>query len=86
MVCSAPPDRWRTDPADLLASPDRDAANRAWSDKGGYVDGFYDIWDPQGFAVPAKELAGLDPLFHWTLHCARAALADAGDLRRGEVE
>jgi acyl transferase domain-containing protein len=85
-VRSVPAERWRTDPKDLLCTPDQSATNRAWSDKGGYVSGFETVWDPSGFAVQAKELEGLDPLFHWALHCARAALADAGDTRRGEVD
>ena len=86
LVQSAPEGRWRTDPADLICTPEGDPSNRAWSDKGGYVHGFEHIWDPNGFAVPAEELAGLDPLFHWTLHCARAALKDAGDERSGDID
>lgn len=86
VVQSVPSDRWRTDPADLLCGSDQDASNRAWSDKGGYVRGFHKIWDPEGFGIQASELEGLDPLFHWALHCARAALADAGDNRRGTVD
>ncbi|MCU7370325.1 polyketide synthase [Paucibacter sp. O1-1] len=50
--------------------------DRAWSDRGGYVEGFEAIWNLDGFAVRAAELAGLDPLVHWTLHCAREALRE----------
>ncbi|MEM6705759.1 MAG: beta-ketoacyl synthase N-terminal-like domain-containing protein, partial [Acidobacteriota bacterium] len=39
---------------------------------------FDDVFDPEGFAVEAAELAGLDSVFLWTLHTARAALRDAG--------
>jgi acyl transferase domain-containing protein/3-hydroxymyristoyl/3-hydroxydecanoyl-(acyl carrier protein) dehydratase len=49
--------------------------------RGGYVEGFEAIWDPRGFAVPAEILAGLDPLVHWVLHCAREALAQVGGER-----
>jgi acyl transferase domain-containing protein/3-hydroxymyristoyl/3-hydroxydecanoyl-(acyl carrier protein) dehydratase len=85
-VRSAPDGRWRVGPDDVRCKPGEDPANRTWSDKGGYVSGFEGIWDPTGFGVAAEELQGLDPLFHWTLHCAREALADAGDDRRGSVD
>ncbi|HUP22947.1 MAG TPA: beta-ketoacyl synthase N-terminal-like domain-containing protein, partial [Thermoanaerobaculia bacterium] len=52
--------------------------DRTWSDRGGSVLGFDEVFDPRGFLVPPEELVGLDPLFLWTLHTARAALADAG--------
>mgnify|MGYP002784183527 CR=1 FL=1 len=68
-------DRWRTDPAAVVAAST--APDRCSSDRGGYVEGFDALWDPQGFAMPAAELVGLDPLVHWLLHCARAALRDA---------
>ncbi|MFL6127096.1 beta-ketoacyl synthase N-terminal-like domain-containing protein, partial [Actinophytocola sp.] len=45
---------------------------------GGYVHGFDSAWDPAGFLVDAEDIATLDPLFHWTMHCGRAALREAG--------
>ncbi|MCA9719929.1 MAG: polyketide synthase, partial [Myxococcales bacterium] len=87
VVTSVPPGRWRVAPEDVrCAADDEDASDRAWTDRGGYVRGFERVWDPEGFAVPARALAGLDPLFHWVLHCARAALEDAGDRRRGATD
>ena len=86
LVSSVPKGRWRAPMDDVLCRPDQDPSNRSWSDRGGYVRGFEDIWDPEGFALPASELSGLDPLFHWALHCAREALRDAGDQRRGQVD
>ena len=77
--------RWRLAAADALTRPEQPDGDRSYTDRGGYVRGFEAIWDPQGFAVPAAELEGLDPSFHWLLHCARAALAEAGDDRRGVV-
>jgi PfaB family protein len=59
-----------------LCAPDAPRPDRAWSDRAGYVEGFESIWNPQGFAVAAAELDGLDPLVHWTLHCAREALRE----------
>jgi phosphoribosyl 1,2-cyclic phosphodiesterase len=52
------------------------SSDRAWSDLGGYVDPSF-VLDPRGLALPASELAGLDPLFHWVLHCGREAAASA---------
>ncbi|WP_276204380.1 beta-ketoacyl synthase N-terminal-like domain-containing protein, partial [Enhygromyxa salina] len=75
------PGRWRLAGSDVQG----EGADQTWSDRGGYVRGFEGVWDPEGFAVPAAALRGLDPLFLWVLHCAREALADAGDDRRGAV-
>jgi acyl transferase domain-containing protein/3-hydroxymyristoyl/3-hydroxydecanoyl-(acyl carrier protein) dehydratase len=84
LLGSAPAGRWRIDP-DLIHGPvDAPDPDRAWSDRGGYVEGFG--FDPRGFELPAEHLVQLDPLFQWLLHCGRAALADAGvgpgELRR----
>ena len=84
LLGSAPAGRWRIDP-DLIRGPvDAPDPDRAWSDRGGYVEGFG--FDPAGFELPAEHLLQLDPLFQWLLHCGRAALADAGigpgELRR----
>ncbi|HRG98813.1 MAG TPA: beta-ketoacyl synthase N-terminal-like domain-containing protein, partial [Polyangiaceae bacterium] len=48
------------------------------SDVGGRVTGFDEVFDPEGFAVDAASLRGLDPVFLWTLHAAREALRSAG--------
>jgi len=82
----APPGRWRVPADDIVQTPGQDNIDCASSDRGGYVSGFESIWDASGFAVGADELAGLDPLCHWALHCAREALVDAGDRRRGVVD
>ena len=86
LVSPVPEGRWRTAPGDVICRPDEDAANRTWSDRGGYVQGFENAWNPEGFAVEASELDGLDPLYHWALHCVREALRDAGDDRPGTVD
>ncbi|MFO7562215.1 MAG: beta-ketoacyl synthase N-terminal-like domain-containing protein [Enhygromyxa sp.] len=85
-VSSVDPGRWRVAPQDVMCEPGEPLPERTWTDRGGYVRGFEGVWDPEGFAIPAAKLQGLDPLVHWVLHCARAALADAGDDRRGAVE
>lgn len=76
LVTRVPADRWRLAPEHALCAPDAPRPDRAWSDRGGYVEGFEAIWNPDGFAVTAAELDGLDPLVHWTLHCAREALRE----------
>ena len=78
LISGVPPDRWNIDPVDVLCAPGDDTTDRTSSDRGGYVSGFDDLFDPTGFAIPPDELVGLDPLVHWTLHTAREALRDAG--------
>ena len=83
LVSSTPADRWGLSRGDVMCAPPGapttgllpHTGDRCWADRGGYVSGFESVWDPAGFAVPARELAGLDPLFLWTLHTAREALA-----------
>jgi len=84
----APKGRWRISPENILSAPGASSADRTWSDRGGYVDdeGFKARFDPTGFKVPAEQLHGLDPLFHWVLHTARAALRDGTpEADRGRV-
>lgn len=73
LLSPVPEGRWRLPPERALCSPDQPQPDRAWSDKGGYVSGFEQVWEPQGFALPPDELQGLDQLNHWLLHCARQA-------------
>lgn len=75
-------------PENILCAPGEDSADRSWSDRGGYVDEarFEAEFNPEGFAVEPAELEGLDPLFRWVLHTARAALQDgAPAASRGRV-
>ena len=66
-------------PASIACAPDGETTDKTWSDAGGYVRGFDQIFDPTGFAgLTPDEVLGLDPLFQWTLHTVRAALHDAG--------
>ncbi|RME21430.1 MAG: beta-ketoacyl synthase, partial [Deltaproteobacteria bacterium] len=81
LLTEVPPDRWGIDRRDVSCAPPGGAAglppydgDRCWTDRGGYVAGFEQAWDPDGFAVPAARLVGLDPVFLWPLHAARQAL------------
>ncbi len=76
LVRAVPAGRWRMAPERAMCTADAAQPDRAWSDRGGYVEGFEALWNPQGFALPAAELAGLDPLVHWLLHCSREALGE----------
>lgn len=86
LVSDVDPGRWRVADEDIMCSPDGDAADRTWSKRGGYVRGFENVWNPDGFGLPAQSLQGLDPSFLWVLHTARQALAEAGDTRTGRVD
>lgn len=77
LVTSAPEGRWGIDGPRILTPDPKQSDDRAWGDRGGYVRGFESLWNPEGFAISAAELAGLDPLVLWVLHTAREALRDA---------
>jgi acyl transferase domain-containing protein len=78
LLSPAPPGRWGIGPRLGFVEPSGDGVDGAWSDKGGYVEGFEALFDPAGFRVAAEEILPLDPLFHWVLHTARQALRSAG--------
>ncbi len=78
LTSSVPNDRWGIAPADVLCDSDDDSTDRTWSDRGGYVTGFDEVFDATGFGLAADEITGLDPVFQWTFHTAREALRDAG--------
>jgi acyl transferase domain-containing protein/3-hydroxymyristoyl/3-hydroxydecanoyl-(acyl carrier protein) dehydratase len=81
-LTSAPPEgRWGLDPSTVLTRPGAPLEDRTLGGRGGYVRGFESAWDPDGFAVPAAELAGLDPVCLWLLASARAAWREAGGER-----
>ena len=62
LLSATPVGRWKL--------PEKDAS----AGRGGYVQDFERIWQPDGFAIPAQEFLGLDPLVLWLVHCSRAAL------------
>jgi 3-oxoacyl-(acyl-carrier-protein) synthase/3-hydroxymyristoyl/3-hydroxydecanoyl-(acyl carrier protein) dehydratase/1-acyl-sn-glycerol-3-phosphate acyltransferase len=76
VIGPAPAGRWGIEPALVLARDAKDTHDRTLHDRGGYVQGFDKVFDAQGFAVPAEEIAPLDPLFHWLLYAGREALHD----------
>ena len=78
LISAAPAGRWGL-PRELALSPAAERSpDQAWSDRGGYVRGFEQIFDPEGFGLESQEIQALDPLFQWVLHTGREALRDAG--------
>jgi acyl transferase domain-containing protein/3-hydroxymyristoyl/3-hydroxydecanoyl-(acyl carrier protein) dehydratase len=77
LLSTAPAGRWGVPQSRALSDSQAPDPDRSWSDRGGYVEGFETVWNPRGFRIDAAELDGLDPLFHWVLHCAREALQEA---------
>jgi len=77
LVSRAPPGRWRLR-HELVCGGAVSGEDAAWTDRGGYVEGFDSVFDPSGFAVPAEQVQKLDPLARWLLHVSREALREAG--------
>ncbi|GAA3978195.1 type I polyketide synthase [Streptomyces marokkonensis] len=76
-LSSVPGERWRLPHRWAMGTVD-DHRDRTWTDIGGYVRGFEQVFDPTGFLVVPERILTLDPLFHWVLHGARQALAESG--------
>ncbi len=76
LLSTVPRERWRVQPELVLTDDPTRADDHTWTDRGGYVDGFDAIFDPEGFSIAPEEILSLDPLVHWVLHCAREALQD----------
>lgn len=72
---SAPNGRWRL-PGGRPGAEDPDSGH--WAEMGGYVNGFDDVFDPNGFTLDAADVMRLDPLDRWVLHAGRQALREAG--------
>ena len=45
LISSVPADRWGIDPADVLCAGPADSVDRTWSDRGGYVRGFDELFE-----------------------------------------
>jgi 3-oxoacyl-(acyl-carrier-protein) synthase/3-hydroxymyristoyl/3-hydroxydecanoyl-(acyl carrier protein) dehydratase/1-acyl-sn-glycerol-3-phosphate acyltransferase len=78
VLSAVPPGRWAVDARHVMALGTEDAVDRSWSDRGGYVSGFEEVFEPQGFRLPAEEVGRLEPGTAWLLHAGREALRSAG--------
>ncbi|AUX42373.1 polyketide synthase [Sorangium cellulosum] len=79
-VTGAPEGRLRLSAAHALGTPEQ-AGDRAWSDAGGYVEGFEPALDAAGLRIGADVARALDASFRWVLHAAREALRPVGHER-----
>lgn len=79
---------WPVDPRDI-PGPDgvKFRNGQAVPGRGGFVTGFEEIFDPEGFQLPSEEIRLLDPSVQWTLEAGRQALAglDWADLSTGNT-
>ena len=82
LLSTVPERRWRVEPEQLLAAHGTPTLDRVTSLRGGYVRGFEDRFDPSGFALPAAQIHGLDPLFKLVFHTTREALQGVKDADR----
>ena len=76
-ISVVPEGRWGVARDRIVCAPDargRESLDHTWSDRGGYVREFE--FDPRGFEVAPETFEGLDPVFTWSAHTARAALDD----------
>jgi acyl transferase domain-containing protein/3-hydroxymyristoyl/3-hydroxydecanoyl-(acyl carrier protein) dehydratase len=73
------PEDWRLPPAGFGADPGSGPGRKAAA---GLVRGFAEVFDPEGFAADAGQVAAYDPALQWVLHAGRAALREAGDHAR----
>ncbi|MFT5757026.1 MAG: acyl transferase domain-containing protein/3-hydroxymyristoyl [Alteromonadaceae bacterium] len=62
-------------PVDVYFDAKKGTQDKISYNNNGYIRNFE--FDPNGYAVDAKKLSGLDPLYHWTLHAAEQAFKDA---------
>jgi len=86
VLTQVPEGYWRTATELVWADSPKEALDRTWSDRGGYVRGFERIFDPEHFAIAAEEIISFDPLILWVLHTAREALLDAGQHNHGHLK
>ena len=75
LLSTVPRGYWGLDEQRVLSTQSEERSSCA---RGGYVHGFEEVFDATGFMIPAERLAGLDPLFLWSLHSAREAMRSAG--------
>ncbi|WP_405596977.1 hypothetical protein OG741_12350 [Streptomyces sp. NBC_01410] len=66
-----------------LDARDTDPQHGIYCSRGGFITDF--DFDPSGYLLDPGHLAGLDRIFHWSLHVAREALRDSGHADRPEI-
>lgn len=66
------PKQWRLDPTAAIG----DAVS--WQNKTGRIEGFDEIFNPDGYALSADFISQQDSLAKWLLHTGRTALTESG--------
>ncbi|HEY1721600.1 MAG TPA: beta-ketoacyl synthase N-terminal-like domain-containing protein [Magnetospirillaceae bacterium] len=77
LLAPVPEQFWRASSARLLKGLQRGEEGCA-TDRGGFVSGFEDVFDPHAYRLDPKLLLELDPLIQWICHAGGQALAGAG--------
>lgn len=76
-VTDVPEGRWGIAPQRILA-PKSQTLDATHSTKGGYVQGFDDVFDASNLRIDPSVLDAFDPVVKWPLHATQQALAEAG--------
>jgi len=78
-IQNAKENSWRVNKNDVLVDKNKpETVNRAWHDKGGYINGFEKIFNPKDYKIDPIITNELDPLFQWCFYSAQQALIDSG--------
>ena len=75
------PEDWRLPPTGLGGGAGSGPGSGRMA-TAGLVRGFAEVFDPEGFAADAEQVAAYDPALQWVLHAGRAALREAGEPAR----
>jgi PfaB family protein len=79
LLSDVPDERWGIAPDRVLCSPDKYKDDHCWSKRGGYVRGFGERFAADRFSgLETSLIEALDPLYQWSMECARLALHSAG--------
>ena len=71
-------DDWHVNQQRLLSDEAVYQLDKMWSNHGGYVRHFSDIFDASRFQLDKELMDQLDPVFLWSLEAARQAMAEVG--------
>lgn len=81
----APETLWATPKQRILSTRQPRDPDTTWSDQGGYIVGFDDVFDPSAYHLTPDQLAETESLTRWLLHATRDALQpliESGELKR----
>jgi len=86
-ITEAPTGDWRVSMERVLDSASAHYnADHAWTDRGGYIRGFAEQFDPAVASIDAALIARLDPVFQWSIYAAQQAMAEVRPGKTGNTE